>query len=436
MLTREAVQYIALFIGTFVVGLFLGNFIILSISLLPLFIVLFGLLLEHPVHIDARTHQIEKPVGVGDVIEIASEVIVARGIGDVALVQHLPDDFEIVEGSNYKTFWKGPGEKTFFFSYKIRCPKRGRYSIGEVEWESSHLLGLTKTATGQVSGTALAFVVRPKILNVRRIRGLPGIASSPAPVIDIAKIGVATTDFREIRNYVSGDPIRTINWKATARHCREGISWPLVNEYEVEGKKAIWLFLDASSSLEIGTTIENAFEYCLEAASGVAYYYLDRGYRLGMSVYHAGHKVFYPDSGMKQFRRLLGAITDLKPSHGDDALPQAVDRCKRYLLGYKPLCIVVTSLNSESHDSLIEGVKKIALLGGRRRKKLPVMIVSVDSYGIVPRHSEYEDNAADLLRLEVRPSVRSLRALGSSVLEWNPKRESFGVVLLRQVMAR
>ena len=94
------------------------------------------------------------------------------------------------------------------------------------------------------------------------------MATSPFPVIDVAKIGVATTDFREIRNYVYGDPVKNINWKATAR-CTSPQAWPLTNEYEVEGKKTVWIFQDASRFLEVGTDIENAFEYCLEAANSV-----------------------------------------------------------------------------------------------------------------------------------------------------------------------
>jgi len=81
----------------------------------------------------------------------------------------------------------------------------------------------------------------------------------PFPINDMAKIGVATTDFREIRNYVYGDPIKNINWKATARSSSPEM-WPLTNEYEVEGKKTVWLFLDTAGELEIGTNINNAFD--------------------------------------------------------------------------------------------------------------------------------------------------------------------------------
>lgn len=184
-------------------------------------------------------------------------------------------------------------------------------------------LGLTQTRQGTL-GEPIELLVQPKILNLRRIRGVPGIATSPFPVIDIAKIGVATTDFQEIRSYVHGDPVKNINWKATARKAAQGQLWPLVNEYEVEGKKAVWLFLDASSVLEVGTDIENAFEYCLEAANGVAYYFTDRGYRVGMYIYNDGNRLLYPDTGKKQFLRISWELIKLETTDQFDEFPRSI----------------------------------------------------------------------------------------------------------------
>lgn len=425
-----------MFIAVLLLGLVLGNAIILSASLVILFTAVSGLLLEQPRHIRVSMQPIKKSAWVGDVIQVTSEVVIDGGIGEVALVQRLPADFQLLEGNNFRVLWKGLGQKTCLFSYKIRCAKRGKYSIGQIEWESRHMLGLARTRSGNIAGTSAELVVKPKTLNIRRIRGIPGIASCPFPVIDIARIGVPTTDFREIRHYVYGDAVRTINWKATARQAGRATGRPLVNEYEVEGKKAVWVFLDASSSLEIGTNVENAFEYSLEAASGVAFYYLDRGYRVGMYIYHDGGRLFYPECGRKQFNRLLRVLVELGASQGGDDLPRAVDTCRRFILGYNPLCIVVTRLDSQFSDSLTHGVKKMVLLRGGLRRRLPIMVIGVDGYEIIPRNGEYEDNAVRLLHLETRPSVRKLRALGSSVLEWNPRRESFGTALLRQVKTR
>jgi len=303
-----------------------------------------------------------------------------------------------------------------------------------VKWESNQVLRLTQTHEGD-SGEFIEIQVHPKILNIRRIRNLKGIAAVPFPVNDFAKIGVATTDFREIRNYTYGDPIKNINWKATARDTRPQ-AWPLTNEYEVEGKKTIWLFLDCSQELELGTNIKNAFEYCVEAANAITYYYVDRGYRVGMYIFNGDGELFYPDVGKKQFLKISKHLLGLKPGVHSDEFPVAVEKSRQYIMGNNPLCVIITGLDSGHADSIATGVKQLHHMLGRQRRKLPVMVINIAGYNIMLTHSEYDENACVLLKLKTRPKLLQLRRLGVSVLDWSPLQESFGTALLRQVRAR
>lgn len=436
MLTRGTAAYVAAFIGIFLTGLVIGSSIILYASLIPLFVVLICLIMEQPRLIELAMESIPESLWVGDVVDVTCNVVIKAGFGIVVLSQKLPYYFELVEGNNVQMIWKGPGQKSAVFSYKMRCSRRGGYVLDPVRWESRHFIGLTQSQAGQIEGTMAEFTVKPKILNVRRIRGIVGLATSPMPVIDIAKIGVATTDFREIRNYVLGDPVKTINWKATARRASMGISWPLVNEYEVEGKKTVWIFLDGSFSMQVGTSIQNPFEYALEATNGVIYYYLDQGYRVGMYIYNHNGELFYPDAGKRQFNKLSRELINLGTSEYEEGLPRAIDKCRRYILGYNPLCVVVTRLDGGSPVSLIDGAKKLARLRGRMRKGLPLMVISISGYHVIAPRGPYDEAAAKLRHLETRPLVRRLRASGSSVLEWNPRQTDFGSALLKQVRTR
>ncbi len=435
MLTTHSTKFIALFTGFLLAGLFLGNLIMLAMSLVPLSMLLIGLLIEPPRRLSIRAGEVKTLIWLGDVVKIEWEVTISDGFGVISLFQEIPGHFALVEGSNLKVCWKGWGSRTITFAYKVRCAKRGSYILPPVQWEARHALGLTQTRQGTL-GEPVELVVQPKIMNLRRIRGVAGIATSPFPVIDIAKIGVATTDFREIRNYVHGDPVKDINWKATARRAAQGHLWPLVNEYEVEGKKAVWLFLDAASYLEVGTDIENVFEYCLEAANGVAYYFTDRGYRVGMYIYNDGNRLFYPDSGKKQFLRISRELIKLKTTDRFDEFPGAIEKCRRYLLGYNPLCIIITRLDSNAGDTIVHGITKLRQLRGRRRRKLPVMVINVAGYHVIPKLDRYDENTALMLQLHNRPLAQQLRRLGASVLEWNPGQENFSAALLRQVKTK
>ncbi|MFC1942229.1 DUF58 domain-containing protein [Chloroflexota bacterium] len=435
MLTTHSTRFIALFTGFLLAGLFLGNLIILAMGLVPLSLLLIGLLIEPSKRLSVCAGEIKTLIWLGDVVKIEWEVTISDGFGVVSLFQELPGHFALVEGNNLKVCWKGWGPRTIAFEYKVRCAKRGSYILPPLQWEARHALGLTQTRR-DILGEPVELVVQPKILNLRRIRGVAGIATSPFPVIDIAKIGVATTDFREIRQYVRGDPVKDINWKATARKSAQGQSWPLVNEYEVEGKKAVWLFLDAASYLEVGTDIENVFEYCLEAASGVAYYFTDRGYRVGMYIYNDGSKLFYPDTGKKQFLKISRELIKLKTTDQVDEFPSAVEKCRHYILGYNPLCIIITRLDSNAGESVVRGVVKLRQFRGRRRRKLPVMVINVAGYHVIPKLDLYDENTALMLQLQNRPLAQQLRRLGTSVLEWNPGRENFSTALLRQVKTK
>ncbi len=440
MLSIRSTKFIALFFGLLLAGLIFGNMVVLVMSLVPLSLMLFGLLTEPPKHVKISENKIDPSIWIGETIEISKEVMLEDGFGIVTLYQELPPHFSLVEGNNFRITKKSWGKNVFTFSFKVRCAKRGHYVLPSVRWETRHVLGMTQAYYGVV-GDATELLVQPRILNIRRIRGIAGIATSPFPVIDMAKMGVATTDFREIRDYVYGDPVKNINWKATARQAAQGKIWPLVNEYEVEGKKSVWLFLDAASYLEVGTNIENSFEYCLEAANGVVYYFTDRGYRVGMYIYNDGThsdgaRLFYPDTGKKQFLRISRELIKLETSPKFNELPKAIEKCRRYLLGYNPLCVIVTRLDTQYSGDVLRGVTKLRMLRGRTRRKLPVMVVNVPGYNIIPRLNEYDDNSAMMLQLETHPQSQQIRRMGAGLLEWNPRQENFSTALLRQVKAK
>lgn len=429
MLTQRTVKFIVLFCGTLITGLILGNLLVISMSLLPLCLLVTGLILNPPGGITLQPRQIVSRAWVGERIEMKYEIYVKSGIGPISFYQEIPPYFELVKGNNFKIFWKGAKPQKFVFCYTIDCTKRGLYKVLPVKWEAGHPLYLKKSTFGTL-GEYNDLTVSPKIFNVRRIRGIPGIAASPFPVIDIARLGVATTDFREIRNYVYGDPIKNINWKATARRSSPQ-PCPLVNEYEVEGKKAVWLYLDASGILEVGTDVENAFEYCLEAANSVLYYFLDRGYRVGMYVFNDNNQLFYPDSGRKQFLKISRELIGLKAEKKYDEFPVAVEKCRSYMLGYNPLSVIITGLDNRHSESIVMGVKKLRILRGRQKRKLPVMVINVAGYNVVKTRNAYDLNSPVIMGLNTRPRILQLRRLGASVLDWNPRKDSFGTALLK-----
>ena len=436
-LTNVAAQPLVIFVILLFIALFLGNLLFLYIGVVPLIFALLGVALTMPRGISAERSIDKGRPWVNEVVEITWNVrLEGPGVAILTLADTLPEEFELVEGNNLRVAWVWWGRHSLTLSYRFRCAKRGRYSIEPTSVEMKHPLGFYLPQQFSI-GESIDLVVSPRITNIRRIRGMRGMADTSPPTSDVARMGVATTDFRAIREYQPGDAVKSINWKATARRLTRGARLPLVNEYEFEGRKAVWLFLDAASYMEIGTNIDNAFERAAEATGGLALYFLERGYRVGAYVYnYRPEKLLYPDTGMRQFYRVSRELVALETSKETSDLRQAVEACKKYLLWFKPLSIVVTRLDIDDASPILLGTRAIIQMNPQRRLHPPVMVVGVNGYYFAPREGELEENAQTFYRLQTRSAVTRLRGSGVSVLEWDPTRYDFATALMRQLRTR
>jgi len=427
---KRLLYLVALFIGLVVIGLLFGNVILIGMSLVPLFLLLLGSLIRPPHQITVETEGFLPKVHLGKEFELIRRVSIHDGFGSVRLYQAIPKEFDLLDGNNLRTLWKWRRPVTVAVSCRIRCSKRGNYTIPPLQWVAYHPLRLAVDAGS--AGDSLEITVWPHLLRHRQVRSLKDLGLSPYPLADVAKIGIPGTDFREIRSYVSGDPVKTINWKATARRATPLVIWPLVNEYEREGKKSVLIFLDASSSVEIGSTIENVLEYSIEATSNLLYYFIDRGYRVGVAVSGEPSRFFYPDSGRQQLTKIIPQLIRLRAGGQPIQLLSTIDTFRGYILNYKPLSVVVSTLDCKSGDVLEKAFDKLSSYYSRRRKP-PIVLVNVIARDLIPPPDSYESNLPVLMQLQARPMLQQLLKARVTVLEWNPCRQSFHTILAKRV---
>lgn len=430
MPTRAVYELIGTSAALFLSGMFLGNLILLCMGLVPIFFVFAGLALVQPKTIEVRRTAGKESAVVGQVVENSVDVEIRDGVGVVVLADEVPKEFELVSGSNFKVIWKGVGPKRERMAYSMRCTKRGVYDLAGVRWESRHPLNLRQTEFGEFGKRRI--VVRPRLLDVRKVRSAVAASRIPFPSTAVTRMGPVTMDFRELRPYSPGDPFKFINWKATARNSRRGRFLPVVNDYEREGMKVVWIFLDCSPAMEVGPSVANVFEHAVEAVNGISYYYLRRGCRVGLRTYNGGATTVYPDAGNRQYRRILKELLRLEPEEGREDLRETVRACRGYAPGCRPLFIVVTRFTKENAARLLEGVKEMARIAGTAGPRLPVMVVNVSGYGLAAR-SKSERMAGEILFAECLLAARRFRARVAWV-DWDPLQSSFTSSLLAQVV--
>jgi uncharacterized protein (DUF58 family) len=251
----------------------------------------------------------------------------------------------------------------------------------------------------------------------------------------MSKLGMMTTDFKEIREYSPGDSYRHVNWKATARSSSPMRNWPLVNEFEREGKKVVWVFLDSSASMAIGTNIENAFEYAVQAVLGLSQFYLARNCHVGLYVYNDAGKTLLPDTGRRQEYNIYRTTLALDVSATDEPLKKAVAKCRGHLIGSNPFSIIIANIRKENLQELLEGIKELKRYSKGIGKEPQILVLHVNGYSIAAK-GFYEDAGAVMLDLRNQAAIRALRRAGVFVTPWNPKRQSLASLMVLGVKRR
>jgi uncharacterized protein (DUF58 family) len=393
-----------------VLGILLTSYELVALSLFP---VLFLLTPTLPLRVRVISNELEGGSYVGEEFRVSLS-ITASGFGVVKIMHKLPEHFELSEGSNAAARFV-IGSAKLRINYKAIPTKRGRYFLGRivVQVENPFLTGKLFVRELEVP---LEMEVKQKVPKLIRIGVHRGIARSPNPDVDISKIGVPGTDFKEIREYISGDPVKFINWKASAR--RNDV---MVNQYEVEGKKSVWIFLDANPYMRHGELIRNYFEAAVEATNALSYYYTQRGYRVGL--YIVGHRRYlYPDTGRRQFRRIADELIKVEPSESYESMEEAFESSKSLLITYKPLIYFITRVE---HSKPVRAVLKASRLS-KRGKRAPLEVITLKRDG----DNEFPEKAVEILRSSIEARIRSA---GVKLTIWNTEKP-LPQILLKEVL--
>ena len=159
--------------------------------------------------------------------------------------------------------------------YRVRCVERGLHRLGPVELEAGDPLGIAG-----VEGKFTArqeFAVLPKVLDVRDFELFSG-----RPLVDevaVRSFAADPTALRGARPYRQGDPMRAINWRASARS-----DALYVNEFDPASQGAVRLLLDAGSVYGTWERIDPALmELLCVVAATLATALAAHGYAVGLA---------------------------------------------------------------------------------------------------------------------------------------------------------
>jgi uncharacterized protein (DUF58 family) len=441
MITRVSQRILVSTIGWVLLGLVMGNMMLIYIGFIPFIYASIGFLIQSPQVYEISASEEQDELYIGDKVRVDRNLTVSEGIGPVIIYEEIPPEFRLIDGNNINIYWKGLEPIKRHYHYEYECSRRGIYKVGVIKFRGLHPLGLYPPYLSTVNNAQeIAVNLKPSI--VKRVRRRQQYTLFPMPSESRIKLGTPTLDFREIRQYNYGDPYKSINWKATARLGTSPWKKPAINEYEREGKRVTWIFLDKSMRLRLGNSISNSFEYAIQAAASLTEYYIERNCRVGYAEYQTlrtesittlwgrsiGGKeekiarymdVFYPESGEMQLHKIRRRLLGIQPNTDGVGLLEIIQQSRKHLQGTNPLFIIITNLNERGCSELTRAIDEMTKYTRQREPRTNIIVINVSGYALAS-DTAYRKMAAKALQVEEKRLLEKLSSPGVSVINWDP----------------
>jgi uncharacterized protein (DUF58 family) len=329
---------------------------------------------------------------------------------DLRIVDQVPVGVAVVEGSPRLATALRAG-KTATLRYTIEA-QRGVHDFDGVHVRARDFSGARET-DATIRATS----------QLESVPNLPRLDTFPLRSQTVQRVGRVPTsqggtgvEFHATREYRSGDPLSRVDWNRLAR--TGDLSTIL---YREERAATVVVVVDAREEAHVGDADgENAVEYGVEAAGGIASALLESGDRAGVTAFGPHWEWVAPDIGRDHRVHLRDALAR---SRGFAARPPdrrfigalVFRRLKKHL----PADAQVVYCSPLVDDDAVDYVRRIEASGH------PVTVVSPDVTGD-------ETLGQQVARVERAVRIRSLRRAGVRVVDWTLE-DSFPVAIATAV---
>lgn len=318
----------------------------------------------------------------------------------VTVRDQLPRSLELQDGDTEILTSLSPGE-TVTLEYTVRG-KRGAIDFQDVRVRASdHLDLLSEDATLPTSGhiTILPEIPRLRRVTIRPLRTLSYVGPIPA------RQGGSGVEFFGVRDYQSGDSLRWINWRASARHIPDLFT----NEFEQERIADVGLILDARERTNVESEGKHLFEYAVRATASLAATFLNDGNRVGLLVYGGFLDWTFPGYGKVQRERILRALA--RAETGESMVFESLDYIPTRYFPARSQIVMISPLCRDDLQPLIQ----------LRARGYEILVASPDPVtfeadALPPQRAV--SLATRIARLERTLMLRKIRRAGIRTVDW------------------
>lgn len=404
MRTRSGAALLLMAFCFLILGLVTLRWQLVSL-LIPLALTIYlAFLLHRPPVLDVRlTRSLDSErIQEGDVVEI-SLLLENQGeaLDYIEVFDGAPPGAVVVEGRDRFPLNLGRGQSAKI-RYKLRFDRRGNFSFGELllRWSSPAQMVVRE----QRLSAETRIVVLPRFQDLRRCDLKPSTLKVQAGNISSSSIGPGK-EFFCLREYVSGDELRKINWKATARRDRM-----IVNDYESERSGDVVIVLDARTSMSNVAQRQKMADLEVDAAASLMSYFLRRRDRVGVLVLGDAMDVVPLGYGKRHFYRAMDRLLAVQPGNLRQAnfLGAVMER-------YFPTSSLVIALTP------LEDKRFVSSLVSLGSKGHDVFVLSLDTFLLEQTEDRAVQEVAELMHRLRRQDMLAGLGRHCRAVDWDPR---------------
>lgn len=313
--------------------------------------------------------------------------------------------------------------EAIFFQYILQPKERGEYSFGNLNVYVSSQIGFaSRRFTFQKDAMLPSY---PSFIHLRKYE-LMALQNEflLGGMKKIRKLG-HTMEFEQIREYVQGDDIRSINWKATSKS-----SHLMVNQYQDEKSQRIIMLIDKGRTMKMPFNGLSLLDYSINATMALSHIILKKGDRAGMMTFSKKMDNKVPaDNKSGQLRKISEALYNVQTNFFESDYNRLYQDIK-FSLNQRSLILLFT--NFETLDGLNRQMK---YLRGIAKNHLLVVIFFKNSevqklINTNPESTQdiYDEIIAEKFEYEKKLIIQELKKYGIYSLYTLPENLSIDVI--------
>ena len=224
----------------------------------------------------------------------------------VRIIDEIPHQFQRRDLNFYLHI---PSGESKTIKYHLRPVKRGEYSFGAVNAFVSSPVGIIARRFRFSADKVVP--VYPSYIQMRRYE-LLAISNRlmDTGIKKIRRIG-HNMEFELIKEYVSGDDFRTINWKATARK-----NHLMVNHYQDERSQQVYSLIDKGRVMQMPFEGMSLLDYAINACLVISNIAIKKSDKAGLLTFQDKIAVFTPASkNSNQMGKILEVLYNQKTAY-------------------------------------------------------------------------------------------------------------------------